>query len=339
MPNTPQHPRLEQHFVLDLVRVTEAAALAAGRCMGMGDKNLVDQAAVDAMRAMLSTMEMDGTVVIGEGEKDEAPMLYIGERIGAAKSPQVDIAVDPIDGTTLCSKGLPGAIAAIALSPRGTMRVPRELVYMDKIAVGREAKDAIDINAPVKENLKNVAKAKGRKLEELTVILLDRPRNESILAQVRAAGARVRLISDGDIAAAIHAAMPGSNIDVLMGIGGTPEGVLAAAAIRCAGGSIQAKLWPRNDDDRKLATQASLSLEKVYQTEDLCGGDDVFFAATGVTGGDLLKGVRYFGGGAQSQSLVMRSRSGTIRWIETLHDFTRLDRLNGPAGGRRKARR
>ena len=338
MPNHPRNrPEIEQSFVLDLVRVTEAAAIAAGRCMGMGDKNLVDQAAVDAMRATLSTMDMDGIVVIGEGEKDEAPMLYIGERIGAAETPQVDIAVDPVDGTTLCSKGLPGAIAAIAISPRGTMRVPREMVYMDKIAVGREAKDAIDINAPVADNLKNVAKAKGRAVEELTVVLLDRPRNEGILAQVRAAGARVRLISDGDIAAAIHAAVPGSPVDVLLGVGGTPEAVLAAAAIRCAGGSIQTKLWPRNDDDKRLAAQAGLDLNKVYQTEDLCGGDDVFFAATGVTGGDLLKGVRYFGGGAQSQSLVMRSRSGTIRWIDTLHDFTRLDKLSVAKSGRGKA--
>jgi fructose-1,6-bisphosphatase II len=333
MPVKQNRPPLEQHFVMDLVRVTEAAALSAGRFMGMGDKNLVDRAAVDAMRSTLSNMEMNGVVVIGEGEKDEAPMLFIGERIGAAEAPRVDIAVDPVDGTTLCSKGLPGAISAIAVSARGTMNAPREVVYMDKIAVGREAKDAIDINASVAQNLANIAKAKGRKVQDLTVVVLDRPRHDQLLSEIRAAGARVRLISDGDVAAAIHAAMPASAIDILMGVGGTPEAVLAAAAIRCIGGAIQTKLWPRDDKERQRALEAGLDLNRVYHTDDLVGGEDVFFAATGVTGGDLLKGVRYLGNGAESQSIVLRSRSGTIRWVNTTHDFTRLDKIGSYGAG------
>ena len=318
---------IERNMAMELVRVTEAAALSAARYMGMGDKELVDQAAVDAMRFTLDSIPMDGIVVIGEGEKDEAPMLYIGERIGDGSPPEVDIAVDPIDGTTLLSKGLPGAIAALALSARGTMIVPRQVAYMDKIAVGEQAKDAVDINASVETNLRNVAKAMGRKVEELTVVVLDRPRHEQLLAEIRAAGARVKLISDGDVAAGIHAVMPESGVDVLMGIGGTPEGVLTAAAIRCLGGTIQCKPWPRNDEEREAAAKAGLDLEKVYTTEDLVGGGDVFFAATGASTGDLLKGVRLFGNGAQTQSLVTRSRSGTIRWIDSFHDFTRLDKI------------
>lgn len=326
---------IDQHFGIDLVRVTEAAALAAGRYMGMGDKNMVDQAAVDAMRSTLSTIQMEGVVVIGEGEKDEAPMLYIGEKLGAAESPKVDIAVDPIDGTTLTSKGLPGAISAIAVSLRGTMRVPREVVYMEKLAVNKEARGAIDINASVAENLKNIAKAKKKPVQELIVIVLDRPRHDKLIADIRAAGARVRLISDGDIAAAIHAATPGSQIDVLMGIGGTPEAVVAAAAIRCVGGEIQGKLWPKDDKERQKAIAAGVDLSKVYSTEELCGGDDVYFAATGVTGGDMLKGVRYFNGGAETHSIVMRSRSGTVRWVDALHDFTRMDKMKPRNNGAR----
>jgi fructose-1,6-bisphosphatase II len=312
---------------MELGRVTEAAVLSAHRYMGMGDKELVDQAAVDAMRFTLGSIPMDGIVVIGEGEKDEAPMLYIDERIGDGSPPEVDIAVDPIDGTTLLSKGLPGAISVVALSARGTMTVPRQVVYMDKIAVGKEAKDAIDINASVETNLRNVAEAIGRKLDELTVVVLDRPRHEQLLVDIRATGARVKLIPDGDVAASIHAALPESGVDVLMGIGGTPEGVLAAAAIRCIGGAILCKAWPRHDEEREAAIRAGLDLEKVYTTEELVGGEDVFFAATGASSGDLLKGVRIFAGGAQTQSLVMRSRSGTIRWIDSLHDFTRLDKV------------
>ena len=272
---------IERNMAMELVRVTEAAALSAARYMGLGDKELVDQAAVDAMRFTLGSIPMDGIVVIGEGEKDEAPMLYIGERIGDGSAPEVDIAVDPIDGTTLLSKGLPGAIAAVALSARGTMTVPGQVFYMDKIAVGEQAKDAIDINASVETNLRNVAEAMARKVSEVTVVVLDRPRHEQLLAEIRATGARVKLISDGDVAGGIHAALPESDVDVLMGIGGTPEGVLTAAAMRCMGGAIQCKAWPRNDDERRAAIAAGLNLEKVYTTEELVGGEDVFFAATG----------------------------------------------------------
>ncbi|MCH8191472.1 MAG: class II fructose-bisphosphatase [Chloroflexi bacterium] len=318
---------LERNIAMELVRVTEAAALSAGRYMGMGDKELVDQAAVDAMRHTLGSIEMDGIVVIGEGEKDEAPMLYIGERIGSGSPPEVDIAVDPIDGTTLLSKGLPGAIAVLALSARGTMNVPRQVVYMNKIAVGPEAKDVIDINASVDENLKRIAGAKKMDVADVTVVVLDRPRHEQLLAEIREAGARVKLITDGDVAAGIHAVMPASGVDVLMGIGGTPEGVLTAAAIRCLGGVIQCKAWPRDDKERNAALEAGLDLDMVYTTEDLVSGEDVFFAATGASTGDLLKGVRYFGGGAETQSLVMRSRSGTVRWIDSVHDLTRIDKI------------
>ena len=318
---------LERNIAMELVRVTEAAAMSAAQHMGVGDKELVDQAAVDAMRVSLGSISMDGIVVIGEGEKDEAPMLYIGEHIGDGSDPEVDIAVDPIDGTTLLSKGLPGAIAALALSARGTMNCPRELVYMNKIAVGRAASKVVDINAPVSTNLANIAKAMGRQVQELTVVVLDRPRHEQLLKDIRSAGAKVKLITDGDVAAGIQAAMPDPGVDVLMGIGGTPEAVLTAAAIRCVGGAIQCKPWPGNDDELEKAHAAGVDLEKVYQTEDLVGGEDVFFAATGASSGELLKGVRFFGGGAQTQSLVMRSRSGTIRWIDAVHDFEQLDKI------------
>ena len=321
-----RHP-IERNIAMELARVTEAAALSAARYMGMGDKELVDQAAVDAMRFTLGSVAMDGIVVIGEGEKDEAPMLYIGERIGDGSPPEVDIAVDPIDGTTLLSKGLPGAIAAVALSARGTMIVPRETAYMNKIAVGKDAVDAVDINATVETNLKNIAEAMGRKVEEVTVVVLDRPRHDQLLAEIRAVGARVKLITDGDVAAGIQAVLPDSGVDVLMGIGGTPEGVLTAAAIRCTGGVIQGKAWPRNDEERAAAASAGLDLEKVYMTEDLVGGEDVFFAATGASSGELLNGIKILADGAQTQSLVMRSRSGTLRWIDSIHDFTRLDKV------------
>ncbi len=318
---------IDRNFAMDLVRVTEAAAIAAAQHMGMGDKELVDQAAVDAMRFTLGSMSMDGVVVIGEGEKDEAPMLYNGEVIGDGIGPEMDIAVDPIDGTTLLSKGLPGAIAVIALSERGSMNCPREVVYMNKIAVGKEAKDVIDINASVGTNLKNIAKAKGRKLSELTVIVLDRPRHEQLLDDIRSAGARIKLISDGDVAAGIHAAMWESGVDALMGIGGTPEGVITAAAMRCIGGAIQCKAWPRDDKERDAAVAAGADLSKVYTAEELVSGEDVFFAATGASTGDLLNGVRFFANGAQTHSLAMRSRSGTLRWVDSVHDFTRLDKM------------
>ena len=319
---------IDRNFAMNMVRVTEAAAIAAAQHMGMGDKELVDQAAVDAMRFTLGSMSMDGVVVIGEGEKDEAPMLYNGEVIGDGAGPGMDIAVDPIDGTTLLSKGLPGAIAVIALSERGTMNCPREVVYMNKIAVGKEAKDVIDINASVGTNLKNIAKAKGRKISELTVIVLDRPRHELLIDDIRSAGARIKLISDGDIAAGIHAAMWESEVDVLLGIGGTPEGVITAAAIRCIGGAIQCKAWPRDDKERDAAVAAGADLSKVYSAEELVSGEDVFFAATGASTGDLLNGVRFFANGAQTHSLAMRSRSGTLRWVDSVHDFTRLDKMS-----------
>ena len=318
---------IDRNFAMNMVRVTEAAAIAAAQHMGMGDKELVDQAAVDAMRFTLGSMSMDGVVVIGEGEKDEAPMLYNGEVIGDGAGPGMDIAVDPIDGTTLLSKGLPGAIAVIALSERGTMNCPREVVYMNKIAVGKEAKDVIDINASVETNLTNIAKAKGRKISELTVIVLDRPRHDQLIDDIRSAGARIKLISDGDIAAGIHAAMWESDVDVLMGIGGTPEGVITAAAIRCIGGAIQCKAWPRDDKERDAAVAAGADLSKVYSAEELVSGEDVFFAATGASTGDLLNGVRFFANGAQTHSLAMRSRSGTLRWVDSVHDFTRLDKM------------
>ena len=324
--NAPQKT-LERNLAMELVRVTEAAAMAASRYMGMGNKNQVDGAAVDAMRHALGTIAMDGVVVIGEGEKDEAPMLYNGERIGNGSKPEVDIAVDPIDGTTLMSKGLPGAIAVVAMSARGTMNVPKGVVYLNKIAVGREARDAIDINASVETNLRKIAEAKHRKVSELTVVCLDRPRHEQLLREIRAAGARIKLISDGDIAAGIHATLPESGVDVLMGVGGTPEGVISAAAIRCTGGAIQCKPWPRDEAERQRAIKLGQDMEKVYTAEELVSGNDVFFAATGATSGDLLKGVRITMNGARTQSLVMRSRSGTVRWMDAIHDFSRLEKV------------
>lgn len=319
---------IERNIAMELVRVTEAAALAAARYLGRGDKNLVDQTAVAAMRHVLGHVSMDGIVVIGEGEKDQAPMLYVDERIGDGSTPQVDIAVDPIDGTALVARGLPGAIAVVALSERGTMHCPTQFFYMNKIVTGPEAKDSIDINAPVAENLRRIAAAKNRKISEIAVVVLDRPRHEQLLSEIRAAGARVKLISDGDVAAAVEAALPDREIDVLMGIGGVPEGVLSAAAIRCIGGGIQGKAWARSEDERKAAVAAGVDVDKVYRTEDLVDSDQVFFAATGVSTGELLKGVRYFRGGAQTHSVAMRSRSGTVRWVDSWHNFGKLDKLD-----------
>ena len=321
------NPQIERNIAMELVRVTEAAAMAAAQHQGKGDKNLVDGAAVNAMRYTLGFVRMDGVVVIGEGEKDRAPMLYIGEQIGDGSELEVDIAVDPVDGTKLTSRGLPGALSVVALSRRGTMHPPREFFYMDKIAVGHEAKDCIDINAPVKENLKNIAKAVKKSISEITVVVLDRPRHEQLLADIRSAGARVKLISDGDVSAAIEAALPNTDVDVLMGIGGTPEGVISAAAIQCIGGSIQCKPWPRDEAERAAAIAKGANPDKVYTTKDLIDSDDVFFAATGVTSGELLKGVRYYSGGARTQSVAMRCRSGTIRWIDAQHNFEKLNKL------------
>lgn len=319
---------MERNLALELVRVTEAAAMAAGRWMGRGDKNAADQAAVDAMRAALATVDMDGIVVIGEGEKDEAPMLYNGERIGNGNPPLVDIAVDPLEGTTLTALGRPNAISVIALAERGQMNCPKEIVYMNKIAVGPEAAGSIDITASPAQNLRWIARAKRAEINDLTVVILDRPRHEDLIRQVRQAGARVKLITDGDVAAAVSTAMGDTGVDVLMGIGGAPEAVLAAAALKCIGGEIQCLLWPRNDAEREACEKAGLSLTEVYDIKKLVGEGDTFFAATGVTDGEFLQGVHYFGGGCTTESLVMRSYSGTVRVISARHNFTQIPKLN-----------
>ncbi|TEU13071.1 MAG: class II fructose-bisphosphatase [Anaerolineales bacterium] len=318
----------DRNLALELVRATEAAALAAGRWMGRGDKIGIDQAAVDAMRLSLNSIVMDGVVVIGEGEKDEAPMLYNGEVLGTGDPPPVDIAVDPIDGTLLTSLGLPGAIAVVALSERGTMYFPGSIVYMNKIAVGPEAKEVIDINAPVEENLQKVAKAKKRDVDDLTVVILDRPRHKKLISEVRAAGARIKLIPAGDIAGGLMTAIEDTGMDILMGIGGSPEAVITACALKCIGGEIQCKLWPRNEEERQKALGEGLDLERVLTTDDLVQGDNVFFAVTGVTDGELLQGVKYFGSGAKTYSIVMRSKSGTVRLVEATHRWEKLMRFS-----------
>jgi fructose-1,6-bisphosphatase II len=315
----------DRNLAMELMRATEAAALAAGRWMGRGDKNAADGAAVEAMRVVLSSVRMEGVVVIGEGEKDEAPMLYNGEQIGDGSPPSMDIAVDPVDGTTLTALGRGGAIAVIAMSERGTMFDPGPCVYMEKIAAGPAAADVIDIDAPVKVNLEAVAKALGEKVSDVTAVVLDRDRHADIIRECRDAGARIRLIPDGDVAGAISVAWRNSGNDILFGVGGTPEGVIAACALKALGGSIQGKLWPRNDEERKSAVDAGYDLDKVLMLDDLVSGDDVFFAATGITDGELLRGVRYWGEGAGTQSLVMRSKSGTIRIIEAQHHWTKLN--------------
>jgi fructose-1,6-bisphosphatase II len=314
----------DRNRAMELVRVTESAALAAARWVGRGDKNAADGAAVDAMRNLLDTVNMDGVVVIGEGEKDEAPMLYNGERVGNGNAPVTDVAVDPIDGTTLTSLGRGNAMAVIAVAERGAMFNPGPFVYMEKIAVGPAARDVIDIRRSVTDNLEAIAKAKHKALHEVTVIILERPRHDALIAEVREAGCRIKLISDGDIYGAIAAAWPGTGVDALLGIGGTPEGVTAAAAIKALGGEIQGRLWARNDKEVALAKAEGIDMSRVLTSDDLIRGDDTFFAATGVTDGDLLRGVRYDEYGASSQSIVMRSRSGTIRLIDTRH---RADRI------------
>jgi fructose-1,6-bisphosphatase II len=311
------------------VRVTEAAAMAAGRWTGRGDKEAADQAAVDGMRAMLDTVTMAGVVVIGEGEKDKAPMLYNGEEVGDGHGPEVDVAVDPLEGTRLTAKGQPNAIAVIAVAERGTMFFPGAAVYMDKIACGPEAIDVVDINAPPRENVERVAKAKGRRPSQITVVVLERDRHEALIAELRELGARVLLIPDGDVAPAIAAAQPTTGVDLLMGVGGTPEGVIAAAALKCVGGGVQGKLWPRDDEERQMLVDAGLDPDRVLTTDDLVSGEDVFVAATGVTTGALLRGVRYTPDGAVTDSIVMRSRSGTVRRIEATHDLDKLERFSG----------
>jgi fructose-1,6-bisphosphatase II len=309
---------------MELVRVTEAAALAASRWMGRGDKEGADQAAVDAMRVVLETVAMDGVVVIGEGEKDEAPMLYNGEEVGDGTGPLCDVAVDPIDGTTLMAKGMPNSIAVIAVAERGSMFDPSAVFYMDKIAAGPEAAEVIDITAPAAENIRRVAKAKHGHPEDVTVCVLDRPRHERLVREVREAGARIRFISDGDVAGAISAARAGTGVDLLLGVGGTPEGIIAAAALRCLGGVMQAKLWPRDDEERQKAKDAGHDLDRVLLTEDLVRGEDIFFCATGVTDGELLRGVRYYADSVATQSIVMRSKSGTIRSLDSVHQLGKL---------------
>lgn len=318
----------DRNIAMELVRVTEAAAVAAARWMGRGDKNGADGAAVDAMRMMLDTVDMDGVIVIGEGEKDEAPMLYNGERVGNGHGPQVDVAVDPLEGTRLTAQGRPGAVSVIACAPRGTLYNPHDMFYMEKIAVGPEARGVIDLAAPVEWNIQQVARAKGMPVEEVTVIILDRDRNTEIADQVRAAGARIKFITDGDAPAAVSAGIAGSGVDMMLGIGGSPEGVVAACALKCLEGDFQGRLWPRNDDDRRMAAERGIDLTQVLRIDDLVRGDDVFFAATGVTGGDLLQGVEYSARGARSESLVMRSRSGTIRRIITEHHWRKLQGID-----------
>ncbi|MGW7421299.1 class II fructose-bisphosphatase [Streptomyces sp. NPDC054813] len=314
----------DRNLALELVRVTEAAAMAAGRWVGRGDKNGADGAAVRAMRTLVSTVSMNGVVVIGEGEKDEAPMLFNGERIGDGTGPEVDIAVDPIDGTTLTAKGMPNAIAVLAAAERGAMFDPSAVFYMDKLVTGPEAADFVDINAPVAVNIRRVAKAKRATPEDVTVVILDRPRHEGIIQEIREAGARIKLISDGDVAGSIYALREGTGVDMLLGIGGTPEGIISACAVRCLGGTIQGKLWPKDDEERQRAIDAGHDLDRVLTTEDLVTGENVFFVATGITDGELLRGVRYRSETALTESIVMRSKSGTVRRIDSEHRLRKL---------------
>lgn len=314
----------DRNLALDLVRVTEAAAMAAGRWVGRGMKNDGDAAAVNAMRELISTVPMAGVVVIGEGEKDQAPMLFNGERVGNGTGPACDVAVDPIDGTTLMSKGQSNAVSVIAVGPRGSMFDPSAVFYMEKIATGPWATGAIDITAPVSHNIEQVAKAKGGRAEDVTVIVLDRPRHSALVDEIRAAGARIRFISDGDVAGAIMTGMPDTGIDLLMGIGGTPEGVIAAAAMKCLGGEIQARLHPLSPGERDRAIAAGVDLDQILTIDDLVRGDDVFFGATGITDGELLPGVRYHHGGVTTTSIVMRSKSGTIRQLTSHHQLSKL---------------
>jgi len=314
----------DRNLALELVRVTEAAAMAAGRWVGRGDKNGADGAAVRAMRTLVSTVSMNGVVVIGEGEKDEAPMLFNGERVGDGTGPECDIAVDPIDGTTLTAKGMPNAIAVLAAADRGSMFDPSAVFYMDKLVTGPEAADFVDINAPVSVNIRRVAKAKRSTPEDVTVVILDRPRHEGIIKEIREAGARIKLISDGDVAGSIYALREGTGVDMLLGIGGTPEGIISACAVKCLGGTIQGKLWPKDDEERARAVDAGHDLDRVLMTDDLVSGENVFFVATGITDGELLRGVRYRSETATTDSIVMRSKSGTVRRIESEHRLSKL---------------
>jgi fructose-1,6-bisphosphatase II len=314
----------DRNLAMELVRVTEAAAMAAGRWVGRGDKNGGDGAAVDAMRQLIGSVSMRGVVVIGEGEKDEAPMLFNGEHVGNGEGPDCDVAVDPIDGTTLMAKGMPNSVAVLAVAERGAMFDPSAVFYMEKLAVGPEAAHIIDITAPIGENIRRVAKAKGIDVADVSVCVLDRPRHAELVKEIRRTGARIHFITDGDVAGAISAARPNTGIDLLVGIGGTPEGIITAAALKCMGGAIQGRLWPRDDDERAKAIAAGHDLDRVLSTDDLVRGDNVFFCATGITDGDLLRGVHYRAGGCTTQSIVMRSKSGTVRMIDGYHRLTKL---------------
>lgn len=324
---TPETP--DRNLALELVRVTEAAAMAGGRWVGRGDKNAADGAAVAAMRHLISSVSMDGVVVIGEGEKDQAPMLFNGEKVGDGTGPRVDVAVDPIDGTTLTAKGMTNAVSVMAVSERGSMYDPSAVFYMDKLATGPEAADVVDIRLPVAENIRRVAKAKHGSVSDVTVVLLDRPRHQKLAQEIRDVGARIRYISDGDVAGSIMAARPDTGIDLLLGIGGTPEGIISACAMKCIGGVLQGRLWPKDDDERQRATDAGHDLDAVLTTDELVTSDNCFFVATGITDGELLRGIRYLGGGCTTHSLVMRSKSGTIRSIEAVHPMAKLQQFSG----------
>jgi fructose-1,6-bisphosphatase II len=314
----------DRNLALELVRVTEAAAMAAGRWVGLGEKNDADAAAVDAMRRLIGTVAMKGTIVIGEGEKDDAPMLFNGERVGDGNGPECDVAVDPIDGTRLTAMGMNNAISVLAVADRGSMYDPSAVFYMSKLVTGPVAAPYVDIDAPVSANIRAVAAAKGCTNEDVTVVVLDRPRHADLVRQIREAGARIKFILDGDVAGAIMAARDGTGVDLLLGVGGTPEGIIAACAVKCLGGVIQGKLFPRDDDERRKAIDAGHDLDAVLTTDELVRSDNVFFVATGITDGELLRGVRYRGGGAVTSSLVMRSKSGTIRTIESEHKLSKL---------------
>jgi fructose-1,6-bisphosphatase II len=330
----PPDERPDRNLALELVRVTEAAALAAARLVGMGDKEAADQAAVDAMRHVLDSVSMDGVVVIGEGEKDEAPMLFNGERIGDGSLPRVDIAVDPLEGTRLTANGEPSALAVIALAERGTMFDPGPCVYMEKIAGAEDIADCLSLERPLTETLADVAERRGRDIRDVMVVMLDRERHEEAVREIREAGARIRFIRDGDVSAALLAVSPDSPVDLLWGIGGTPEGVISAAAIKCIGGRMLGRLWPRSGEERRAAIDAGYDLDRVLDHDDLVGGRDAFFSATGVTDGDMLEGVRYQGGrGASTESIVMRSRSGTVRRISARHDRAKLRAITGARYG------
>ncbi|MDR1943489.1 MAG: class II fructose-bisphosphatase, partial [Synergistaceae bacterium] len=317
----------DRNIALEMVRATEAAAMSASRWMGRGDKNGVDGAAVNAMRFVLNTVQMDGVVVIGEGEKDCAPMLFNGERLGRGDDPKVDIAVDPVDGTRLTALGLPNAVSVVAFAERGTLYDPKHIFYMEKIATGPASAGAININAPISDNIKSVAKALGKRVEDVTVVVLDRPRHENIIREVREVSARIRLIMDGDVAGALSTCKSDSGIDLLLGIGGSPEAVITACAIKCVGGNMQCKLWPRNEEETNICRENGMDLNKILTLDDLVASDNVYFAATGVTDGDWLSGVKYVGDTIKTSSLVMRSISGTIRYIHAEHKYRKLDML------------